>query len=86
MLLAYALMTTIISNFNNNDKQSRKNRLGPIRLSSQAHEVGKPLERMGIMEDNIDEDLTWIQEQDEDNMDIISIDNILYLSLPYARQ
>jgi hypothetical protein len=81
ILLAYALMTTIIRNFNNNDKQSRKNRLRPIRMSSQAHEVGEPLERMGIMDDNRDDDLTWIQEQNEDNIDIISIDNILRVSL-----
>ena len=81
ILLAYALMTTIISNFNNNDKRSRKNRLRPIRLTLQTHEVGKPLERMGIM-DNKDEDLTWIQEQDEDNdIDTILIDNILRVSL-----
>ena len=46
-------------------------------MSLQTHEVGKPLERVGIM-DNKDEDLTWIQEQDEDNdIDTISIDNIL---------
>lgn len=81
ILLAYALMTTIISNFNNNDKQSRKNRLRSIRLSLQTHEVGKPL---GIMDDNKDEDLTWIQEQDEDDIDTISIDNILRVSSQFT--
>lgn len=83
VLLAYAMMMTIISHFNNKDTQSRKAVFRPIRLSLAGCEQDNiiSLERMGIMNvDRNNEDLTWIQEEGEDAIDPASIKDILSAS------
>lgn len=81
-LLAYAMMMTIISHFNNKDKHSRKAITKPIRLSMVDNNDGTVLEKMGIMDcDKNEEDITWIQEDDEDDMDPTLIRSIVCVSL-----
>lgn len=82
VLLAYAMMMTIISHFNNKDSQSRKAVFRPTRLSLAGCEQNISLERMGIMNiDRNNEDLTWIQEEGEDAIDPASIKDILSASI-----
>ena len=80
-LLAYAMMMTIISHFNNKEKGSRKAMFRPICLSS-ANTDDTLQEQMGILDcDRSGEDLTWIQEEDNDDMGLVSISNIVRISL-----
>ena len=83
MLLAYALMMTIIHQFNNKDEQSRQPIFKPISISASGCEQVDELEKMGIMGSENQKDHTWIQEQGKDNtyIDSTLMDTILYVSL-----
>ena len=81
VMLAYAMMMTIISHFNNNDKHSRRAIFRPI--STIRYEGGASLEKMGIIM-NIDrnsDDITWMQDETQDDIDPSLIDSILSVSL-----
>ena len=82
VLLAYAMMMTIICHFNSNDPHSRRAIHRPISLSSSGHNI-TGLEKMGIMDmDDKNDDETWIQDQlqGEDDMDPELINTILTIS------
>lgn len=81
ILLAYALMMTIICHFNTNTKHNSKPMFKPIVLDSSTSEK-KDLEKMGIMDSSKnDSDLTWVQEDDDNDHDFILLEYIIRVSL-----
>lgn len=77
ILLAYALMMSIICHFNSKE-HGRKPMYKPVSLDSTTRDQSN-LERMGITDSR--NDLTWVQVEDENEYDHTLVDNILKVSL-----
>ena len=90
IFLAYALMMTIIHQWNSKDNQSRQPIFKLISLSASASEQQSELEKMGIIESekNENDNHIWVQDEEKDTTDIDSTSMVYvspYLNLGYSK-